>query len=101
MLDKNELQELYKDCLHFWGFDKQAKMVQEECLELALAVSRIERGREGAIDNMKEEVADVYLMVQEMIVYFGEETIMTIVDEKSDRVKEKLERYKKKVKNGN
>ncbi len=101
MLDKDELQKLYKDCLKFWGFDKQAKMVQEECLELALEVSRIERGREDAIDNMKEEIADVYLMVQEMITYFGEETIMSIVDEKSDRVKEKLERYKKKVKNGN
>ena len=101
MINKNELQQLYKDCLTFWGFEKQAKMLQEECLELALEVRRVERGREGAIDHMKEEIADVYLMINQMIEYFGEEAIMTIVDEKSDRIKAKLERYKEKLENGN
>lgn len=99
MLDKDELQKLYRECLEFWGFRKQARMVEEECAELILATSHTLRNRPGAADEMKEEVADVYLMVQQMIAYFGEEAIMSIVDEKSDRVKEKLKRYKEKVKN--
>jgi NTP pyrophosphatase (non-canonical NTP hydrolase) len=98
MIDKDKLQQLYKDCLSFWGFEKQAKMVQEECLELALEVSRVERGREEAIEHMVEEVADVYLMINQMIEYFGEERVMAYVDLKSDKVKEKLNRYRRRTK---
>lgn len=101
MLDKDELQQLYKDCLDLWGFKKQASIVQEECLELALEVSRVERGREGAIEHMVEEVADVYLMIHQMIEYFGEERVMAYVDLKSDNLKEKLKRYKRRTKYDN
>ena len=95
MRDEKELQKLYKDCMNFWGFEKQARVVQEECAELIVATSHILRGRKGSYKKMIEEVADVYLMVQQMMIYFGKDQVMDVVDFKSDRVKAKLERYKK------
>jgi NTP pyrophosphatase (non-canonical NTP hydrolase) len=94
MRDEKELQKLYKDCMEFWGFEKQARVVQEECAELIVATSHILRGRKGGYKKMLEEVADVYLMVQQMMTYFGKDQVMDVVDFKSDRVKDKLEKYK-------
>jgi len=96
MRDEKDLQKLYNECMYFWGFEKQARMVQEECAELILATSHVLRGREAAVENMIEEVADVYLMVNQMIAYFGKDAVMKVVDFKSDRVKDKLEKYKEK-----
>ncbi len=101
MRDEKELQKLYKDCMDFWGFEKQARVVQEECAELIVATSHILRGRKGSYKKMLEEVADVYLMVQQMMTYFGKDQVMDVVDFKSDRVKAKLERYKKENSNAN
>ena len=94
MRDEKELQKLYKDCMEFWGFEKQARVVQEECAELIVATSHILRGRKGGYKKMLEEVADVYLMVHQMMTYFGKDQVMDVVDFKSDRVKAKLEKYK-------
>lgn len=100
MRDEKELQKLYKDCMDFWGFEKQARVVQEECAELIVATSHILRGRKGSYKKMLEEVADVYLMVHQMMTYFGKDQVMDVVDFKSDRVKAKLEGYKKEKLNG-
>jgi len=94
MRDKKELEKLYKECMEFWGFEKQAREAQEECSELATAVSHYLRGRKNGPAELVEEIADVYLMLNQLINYFGEDMIMDVVDYKSDRVKEKLERYK-------
>ncbi len=101
MRDEKELQKLYKDCMNFWGFEKQARVVQEECAELIVATSHILRGRKGSYKKMLEEVADVYIMVHQMMTYFGKDQVMDVVDFKSDRVKAKLERYKKENSNAN
>ena len=98
MIDKKELEKLYEDCIEFWGLEKQARIAQEECGELITAVSHYFRGREGAPSKLVEEIADVYLILNQLISYFGEDWIMEIVDLKSDRVKEKLEKYKAKRK---
>jgi len=95
MKDKKELEKLYEDCIEFWGFEKQAREVQEECAELIVAISHYLRGRDNAPAELIEEIADVYLMLNQLISYFGEDWIMEIVDWKSDRVKEKLRTYKK------
>ena len=94
MKNKKELEKLYKDCMEYWGFEKQARMAQEECAELIGAISHHLRGRKNATADLVEEIADVYLMLNQLISYFGEDMIMDIVDYKSDRVKEKLEGYK-------
>lgn len=94
MLDKKELDQLYKDCMEYWGFEAQSKVAQEECAELILALFHLDRKREGAKENVIEECADVYLMINQLMYYFGKEEVMKIVDFKSNRVKARLERYK-------
>ena len=94
MKDKKELQELYKECMEYWGFEKQARMAQEECAELIIAISHILRSRPDGMGGVIEECADVYLMLNQMIAYVGEEAVMKVVDFKSDRVKNKLRKYK-------
>ena len=94
MRNKKELEKLYKDCMEFWGFEKQAREAQEECAELIVAISHYLRGRNGASEKTIEELADVYLMLNQLIPYFGKDAVMDIVDLKSDRVKGKLEKYK-------
>jgi len=59
-----------------------------------VAISHYLRGRNGASEKTIEELADVYLMLNQLIPYFGKDAVMDIVDLKSDRVREKLEKYK-------
>ena len=94
MRDKKELEKLYKDCMAFWGLDSQSRMLQEECAELIVSISHYFRSRTNATAALVEELADVYLMLNQLISHFGEDVVMDVVDWKSDRVKEKLERYK-------
>jgi len=99
MRNKKELEKLYKDCLEFWGFEEQSRKAQEECGELIVAISHYLRGRENAPAKLVEEIADVYLMLNQLISYFGEDWIMEMVDWKSDRVRKKLEKYKLEAQN--
>jgi len=94
VIDKKELEKLYEDCIEFWGFEKQAREAQEECAELIVSISHYLRGRNGASEKIIEELADVYLMLNQLIPYFGKDAVMDIVDLKSDRVRGKLEKYK-------
>jgi len=90
MKDKKELEKLYDDCINFWGIRAQLRQTQEECAELILAASHFNRKRPDSLDNVIEELGDVYLMVQQMMHYFGEDKVMEIVDRKSDHVRNKL-----------
>lgn len=100
MKDKIKLNRLYKECLEFWGLRAQSRQTQEECAELILAISHFNRGREGSDLDVIEELADVYLMINQLIYHFGEEPVMDMVDFKSNRVKDKLRTYKERA-NGN
>ena len=92
-----ELNKLYDECMEYWGLEKQSRMVQEECAELILAVSHFNRGRKYGEGDVIEELADVYLMIHQLMRYFGDEKVWEVIDFKSNLVKRKLERYK----NGN
>jgi len=90
-----ERREIYKKCMDYWGFDAQARVCQEECTELVTAIFHlIDREREGAMLEVAEELADVYIMVGQMIEYLGSDVIEHIVNCKLSRVEEKLKRYK-------
>ena len=95
MKSQEELQKLYDDCIEFWGVEAQLHQVQEECAELILAISHFLRNRPNGLKDMVEETADVYLMLNQIITIVGEKPVMEMVDFKSNRVKDKLERYKK------
>lgn len=95
MINK-ELTELFEDCLTYWGEEAQLRMVQEECAELILAVSHYLRSRKNGKDNLIEELGDVWLMISQMIHHYGQGDVEKVIDFKSERTLNKLNRYKEK-----
>ena len=71
---------LYIHAIEKWGEQAQFIMVQEECMELSLAVSRYIRGR-VASSAVLEEMADVSLMIEQLQV------ILDIPDKVLDNMK--------------
>lgn len=93
--------ELFKETIKFWGDEKQLRMVQEECAELIVAISHYLRDKNDKnFENLAEEMADVYIMIQQGMMIVGSEPIERFTNFKLKRVKEKLELYKE-INNGN
>jgi len=85
-----ERRDIYKRCMEAWGFDAQARVCQEECAELIVAISHLSRRREDAVMEVAQELADVYIMVGQMIEYLGPDIVEHIVNCKLMNVEEKL-----------
>lgn len=94
MKDEKDLLELYKDCVDFWGIERQVRMMQEECAELILAGSHYLRGRKTGEEEIIEELADAQLMINQIKQYVGEDKVKHMMDIKSDYIKGKLESRK-------
>jgi NTP pyrophosphatase (non-canonical NTP hydrolase) len=100
MKDDLELQNLYAECVEFWGLERQLRMLQEECGELIVAVSHFLRERPDGLENLIEELADVKLMGEQITSYVGKDNVMKILDYKSDREASRLKESKER-KHGN
>jgi hypothetical protein len=90
-----ELEQLYKDCVEFWGIERQIRMMQEECAELILAGSHYLRGRETGLEDLIEELADAQLMINQIKKFVGEENVENIMNIKSNYIRKKLDSRKK------
>jgi len=56
---------IYKACVDKWGVNSQLGMLQEECAELIVAVSKKLRNHPKADDMICEELADVQNMINQ------------------------------------
>lgn len=92
-----ELDQLYKDCVNFWGIERQIRMMQEECAELVIAGSHYLRKRATGLDELVEELADAQLMINQIKTFVGEDNVNKMIDKKSDYIKAKLEERKAQV----
>lgn len=79
----NKLVDKYKD--------KQINICIEEMSELTKALCKHNRGKTD-IENIKEEIADVHIMLMQMLMLFeiDEEEFLNIVEYKINRTKERL-----------
>lgn len=68
-----------------YGFTSQANMLTEEAAEFTVAVNKLRRGHADAYEHIKEEVADVLIMAQQLRYLLGYEEIDRIISEKLDR----------------
>ena len=79
-----------------YGLNKQLEQAEEECAELILAIQKFKRHRGQFIktysDNVREETADVYIMMCQLMYLMGYDSIMEIVDKKLDRQIRRIER---------
>ena len=66
-------------------------MLTEECGELIVAVNHLLRQRKGAMSNLIEELADVSIMIQQIIEYHRiDYAVHSQVLGKINRLKERL-----------
>lgn len=77
-----------------YGFMNQREQFSEECAEAILAIQKFKRfrGEKDVWENMKEEVADVIVMAEQMRLIIGADEIDKIIHRK---IKRQLERIKK------
>lgn len=73
-----------------WGTESQLRQLQEECCELATAVSHLARGREGAEAELIAEVADVEIMIEQARLMLGDAEIDRAKRSKIFRLAQKL-----------
>ena len=94
-MNKNDRNEAYKTFLNAWGEKAQIMMCVEEMSELTKALCKYLRFKKHGIDdeldyNIKEEIADVYNMINQLKMIFGEDEIEKIADMKIERTLKKI-----------
>ena len=83
-------EKIFKKALQKWGFKAQSIILMEECAELIKAVSKMNRTDNP--DFMYEEIADVQIMIEQMIHYYGEEAEEKILKNYKNKIKRLEER---------
>ena len=98
-MDKN-FKEAYKTFLEKWGVEMQSVMAIEEMSELTKALCKLKRCKElggnnvEALQNLKEEIADVLNTTEQLAYVYGEEEIQKIREEKIKRTLNKIKEEK-------
>jgi NTP pyrophosphatase (non-canonical NTP hydrolase) len=89
MLPLMAYRELYQATLQKWGEEAQYDQAVEECAELIASLKHLRRGRvdENAV---AEELADVFLMVGQLVYMLGEDRVAAAVERKILRLRELL-----------
>lgn len=65
----HEEREVFEKALHVYGVQHQERKLFEEMGELTQAISKYEDG-EGGIEHIAEEIADVSILLDQMILAF-------------------------------
>lgn len=84
-----ERTELYKKALHDWGIGPQTMMVMEETGEMLNAMGKYDRGRVNE-DEVITELVDVWILMEQMAVFFGWNKFQKEKERKLERLKERL-----------
>ena len=85
---REEMDERIAEIADHYGFEEQKWQCIEEMAELILAICKYRRAGESAVkefENLKEEVADVRIMIEQLRYLLGPADIDAVVDAKLDR----------------
>ena len=82
---------IYKEATEHFGVTTQMLQTIEECSELITAISHFRRKRNNAIYNLKEEVADCYIMLRQMMHILDMHDNCEQVTSKLDRLRARIE----------
>ena len=84
-------EKLLYRAIRTFGADAQIKKTFEEMGELQEAICKVDTGRD-TLEHLAEEVADVQIMLDQVILMYGiEETVADWREEKLGRLREKIE----------
>ena len=87
-----DVDDMCQRALHLWGVDSQLLMVEEECLELALALKHWRRGKCSVVE-VARELADVEVVIRQLlIILLGTGEAETVADARKSKLG-KFKRY--------
>lgn len=87
-------KEILQKAIDKWGRDNQIDKIQEEAMELALALHQYKcptKDKEEEIDKIYDELADMKIMVEYFDLLFDEEKINKVIEFKLNRLEKYLE----------
>lgn len=79
------MDDRVRKILYHYGFENQRLKTIEELSELIQALCK------GDYNNVREEVADCFIMLEQLKIYLCESTIDKIIDEKLNRTLRRIE----------
>jgi NTP pyrophosphatase (non-canonical NTP hydrolase) len=82
-------ESVLKEAVQCFGREKQINMVIEECSELIKSLCKYKRGSTSSRENhiqVCEELADVYIMINQCRVMFDMDIVNEITVEKINRL---------------
>lgn len=88
-MTREEQKQIEKEAVETYGIEAQMRMLQEECGELIVAVGHYQRGRDGALGNLIEEMADVEIMLEQIKIAL-EVDVTATKNYKLERLKKRL-----------
>ena len=94
---REDFRKDYQFFIDKWGIDAQMLMAVEEMSELTKELCKLNRFKDNnekskeIINNIKEEIADVINMAEQLEYYFGEQDIEKIRKEKIERTLKRIE----------
>lgn len=88
--DFTEDSRIIKIACHY-GYTAQSNILIEECAELTQAICKLRRAWSNErLENVKEELADVFIMARQFRVMLGADDIDEIISQKLDRQIERI-----------
>jgi NTP pyrophosphatase (non-canonical NTP hydrolase) len=88
-MEREERDKLYDRAIKKWGEMGQLDQMIEECAELIVALNKYKRmknyiaqKKEGVMENLYEELADVKLCLEQMEFMFGKDKVNATLDKK-------------------
>jgi len=84
-----DYEDVYRAALNKWGREGQYDQAVEECAELIAAIKHFRRGRIQD-KELIEELADVVLMVGQLIYMLGPDRIEKAVEKKIGKLRRLL-----------
>lgn len=91
MMTYNEREKIYEQAMDAWGADVNFTIAIEEMAELTELLCKLKRGRNVDLHALTDELADVCIMVEQVIHIFD------LALEVSERMEFKLNRLEERV----
>ena len=99
---REERLKIYKEAKEIWGLVGQYDQCIEEMAELTVALNKYKRktlhneyqGQDEIENNVIEEIADVFICIEEMANLFGEDKVNAAIEQKMLKFKNEIDEMK-------
>jgi NTP pyrophosphatase (non-canonical NTP hydrolase) len=86
-----EQKQIMLKALNVYGVDAQDDIAIEEMAELTKAIIKNRRYRNfSTLENLYEELADVLIMMEQMLISLDSDRVQVYINKKLDRLNERL-----------